>query len=393
MKILWAILLALGVISAPLSARGDEFEKQLATAKVMAQEFKIPSPQPSGYAPNDTIYFSYYPPQGVQGRAPGLILLHFLGVKNNADLKNAAQYAAARGIAALVMTLPYHIERQVPHISPYDRFDSNTISDIKQSFSQSVADVRAVTDWLTARPEVDPQKLGILGASLGAIITHLAMGQDNRLRAGVAFEGGGDLQKIRQRNFLGSLLLRRKHKPLTPAQIEELKSVDPMTYANNNRPRRVLMVQAARDAVIPPQAGEALWEALGQPPIQWIDTNHIALKLAGTSSIRAAYWFLQAAWRGDEEAIRKTPKIHVPTLKFGWITGLDSRLTPAVQYQALTLGQRNHMALLGANLGLSGRGPFVGLAATATPFIDLGFAYRLNGGQGLKPYASFHVVF
>jgi hypothetical protein len=256
-----------------------------------------------------------------------------------------------------------------------------------------VADVRAVTDWLAARPDVDPQKLGILGASLGAIITHLAMGQDNRLRAGVAFVGGGDLQKIRKRNWLGSILLGRKHKPLTPAEIEELKPIDPITYAQNNRPRHVLMVQAARDAVIPPPSGEALWEALGRPPIQWIDTNHIALQLVGNSAIRAAYWFLQAAWRGDEEAMRNTPKIHVPTLKFGWLTGLDSRLTPAVQYQALTLGQRKHMSLLGANLGISGRGPFVGFAATATPFIDLGYAYRLNGGRGLKPYASFHVVF
>ena len=387
MKFLWMVLLALSVVFTPCVVWAD----------VKAQDFKIPSPQPSGYESNDTIYFSYYAPQGVQeavnGRAPGLILLHFLGIKNNDALKRAAQYAAAHGTASLVMTLPYHIERSVPGISPYDRFDSNKVSDIKQAFSQSVADVRAVTDWLTARPEVDTQKLGILGASLGAIITHLAMGQDERLRAGVAFEGGGDSQKINQRNFLGKLFLGKKHKNLTPADLEELKSIDPITYANNNRPRRVLMVQAARDSVIPPAASEALWEALGRPPIQWIDTNHIALNLALVSSMRAAYSFLQAAWRGDEEAMRHTPKINVPTLKFGFLTSEDSRLTPAVQYQALTLGKRRHMALLGANLGLSGRGPFVGLAATATPFIDLGFAYRLNGGQGLKPYASFHVVF
>lgn len=391
MKFLWTVLILLGVILVPV--RADEVERQLALANVKAQDFKIPSPQPSGYASNDTIHFSYFPPQGVQGRAPGLILLHFLGVKNNADLKKAAQYAAARGVASVVMTLPYHIERQVPRISPYERFDSNTVSEVKQAFSQSVADVRAVTDWLIMRPEVDPQRLGALGASLGAIITHLAMGQDARLRAGVALVGGGDIQKIRKRNLLGALVLGRKHKPLTPEEVEELRSIDPITYAENNRPRHVLMVQAARDAVIPPQAGEALWNALGQPPIQWIDTNHIALRFSGTSTIRAAYWFLQAAWRGDEEAMRNTPKIHVPTLKFGWLTGLDSRLTPAVQYQALTLGQRKHMSILGANLGLSGRGPFVGLAATATPFVDLGFAYRLNGGKGLKPYASFHVVF
>ncbi len=50
------------------------------------------------------------------------------------------------------------------------------------------------------------------------------------------------------------------------------------------------------------------------------------------------------------------------------------------------------MSLLHADIGLSGRGPFVGLAVTLTSFLDLGLAHRLNG-RTLRPYLSLHLVF
>jgi hypothetical protein len=50
------------------------------------------------------------------------------------------------------------------------------------------------------------------------------------------------------------------------------------------------------------------------------------------------------------------------------------------------------MSLLHADLGWSGRGPFIGLAATLTTFIDLGLGHRFTGGS-VRPYLSVHVVF
>ncbi len=394
-------MLALCVFAAPLSARADEIDKQPALMNAKAQEIILPSPQPSGFEANDRIGFTYYPPRGVKsGKAPAVILLHQLMLFNPKGdpaiyMREGARYLAQRGIAAAVMTLPYHGQRAVHGISPMNRFISGDASAIEQAFSQSVADVRAVTDWLIARPEIDSEKVSGFGASLGAIVLHLAMGKDDRLKSGVALLGGGDFEMLQKQSFLVRFILKKSVKNLSEEQIETLRKVDPITYAKNNQPRQVLMVQAARDLFVPPQTGEGLWEALGKPPIKWIDTNHMALILSTKSAMRAALVFLQATWNGAsaQEAAAQTPHITVPTLKIGWLTGLDSRLTPAVQYQALTLGQRNHMSLLSANLGLSGRGPFVGFAATATQFIDVGFAHRINGGQGLKPYASFHVVF
>lgn len=416
MRFLGICLLAVGLLNAPQMAHADNFEEQLITADAKPQSFTLPSPQPSGQKANDTIYFDYYAPQsnrivgnrlpdgkGASVKAPAVILLHQLSLTKaqgdpSAYMREGARFLAKRGIAAAVVTLPYHGRRGLRGVSPATRFISGNPDDVVQAFSQSVADVRAVTDWLVARPEIDTEKLACFGASLGAIVTHLAMGQDDRLKSGVALLGGGDLAALKDQSQLVRRFLKGSDRKLTAEDIEKVKRVDPITYAKNNRigeaPRQVLMVQGARDMVISPHSGEALWDALGKPPIRWIDTNHAALILSVRSAVRASLVFFEAIWSGAsaEEAAREAPRISVPTLKFGWLVGLDSNLTPAVQYQALTLGQRKHMSLLSANLGLSGRGPFVGFAATATPFIDLGLGHRL-GGEGLKPYASFHVVF
>ena len=368
--------------------------KTLTPASNIGQEITLPSALPSGFASNDTIYFTYYAPQPIPttGGAPAVILLHYLGAKNTKDLEASALYAAQRGVASAVVTLPYHLRRGVAGISSYERYISPNADMIVQSSLQCVADVRTVTDWLTQRPEVDSQRLGIVGASLGALITHLAMGQDARLRAGVAFEAGGDLAEINRSSWFRKLLFRNR-KPFTNEEIVKLSAVDPLTYAKQNQPRHVLMVQAARDAVIPPHTGEKLWRALGRPPIQWIDTNHVALRLVPKSTARTALAYLEAVWNNDEAAIARVPKVRVPTIKTGYLTGLDSTLTPAVQWQALSLGKRRHMSVLNANVGLSGRGPFVGFAATVNAFVDAGLGHRLIHGKGFTPYLSFHLVF
>ena len=53
-----------------------------------------------------------------------------------------------------------------------------------------------------------------------------------------------------------------------------LAKVDPVTYAANVRGRRVLMLNARQDEVIPPACTESLWRALGEPEIVWWDAGH-----------------------------------------------------------------------------------------------------------------------
>ncbi|MCA1597313.1 MAG: hypothetical protein LC772_12945, partial [Chloroflexi bacterium] len=71
----------------------------------------------------------------------------------------------------------------------------------------------------------------------------------------------------------------------------------------------------------------------------------------------------------------------------------DILVTPALQWQAVTLLRRpDHLSLVHADLGVGARGPFVGIAATINPYLDLGLGRRFFGKQ-FRPYASLHIVF
>ncbi len=353
----------------------------------------LPSALPSGYERNDRIVLSYYPADKAKvpaSGAPAVVMLPYLGATDAPEFHRFARYLAARGVASAVVTLPFHGERNVgPPAANF--FLSNDVDVVVKSWNQASSDVSSVVTWLEAQPNIDRTRIAGAGTSLGAILLHLSMGRDARIGAGVAFLGGGDLPLIFRKSLLTKLRSRGRPRALSPQEEAKLRTVDPLSYARFNQPRRVLMVQGSRDIVIPPRAAQELWQALGRPPIRWIPTNHLALRFAEPQIRRASYEFLRSVWRGDTNL--RAPGFYAPTLKVGFLSGLDSRLTPALTLEPFTLGHgRGHLPLLEFNVGLSGRGPFAGIATPINQFADIGLARRLNGSK-LRPYLSFHVAF
>ncbi len=350
----------------------------------------LPSAINSGFAANDKIPVTFYPAQNVNGqKAPAAILLHLLGGGIEIS-QRFAKYLAARGVNAAVMQLPYHYDRAIGK-APSQIYVSDDAKVAAQAFNQAASDVSTLADWLQTQPEVDGDKLGIAGVSLGAIITHLAMGRDERLKAGVALVGGGDLKEISQLGPLAKLFLRVKGN-VTPNALgdAELREADPLTDADKNRPRRVLMIQAARDEIIPRRASTELWEALGRPPIQWLDIGHYGLFLGVKSAEKATYTYLNNVWNGTPDA--PIPRVYVPTIKGGLLFGLDSNVTPAVTFQYPFVRKSNHQSLIHGDLGMSGRGPYAGVGVTVNRYVDLGYGRRLFGDK-FRLYANVGVVF
>lgn len=365
-----------------------------ATRTALTREVVLPSAQPSGEARNDRIPVTFYPARNADGspmseKAPGVLLLHPLG-SNLKLVREFAGYLAKNGINAALPELPYHQRRALPGVSPIDKFAGGDARTVAQAFSQSASDALTTLDWLEQQSEVDTTRLGAVGLSLGAIVTHTIMGQDTRLKGAVAFLGGANLLDISRGTQLTRLFFKGRTIKDTPENRAILAPADPLTYAQNNQPRRVLMVQGARDDVVPSRTAQELWEAIGRPPIQWIDTNHFALILAQSGARKTTLAYLRNAWRGDFDA--SVPRVKAPTIKSGALVGLGPTVDAGVQYQAFSLGTTQHRALFSANLGMSTQGPFVGVAATVNSYIDVGIARRFSGDE-FKPYASFHIVF
>ena len=91
------------------------------------------------------------------------------------------------------MKLPYYGERRP---AGDKRFLSVDAERSLGSMRQGVLDVRRAATWLADRPEVDPEKLGVTGISLGGIVSSLAAAIDPRINRGAFMLAGGNLGEI-----------------------------------------------------------------------------------------------------------------------------------------------------------------------------------------------------
>ena len=358
-----------------------------------AREVTLASAAPTGNPILDRIWVRYFPAQAF-GPSPAAVLIPPVGSDERDDLmRRFAEYLARHGIACAILCLPYHGNRRIGPELPSAHFASGTVAGASQAFGQSASDVSTVTTWLAAQPGVDSSRLGVVGVSLGAIIAHLAMGRDARLHAGVAALGGGDLPDLYHHSLVA--LYYKLHHPQRLAQgaLAPMQAVDPLTDADKDRPRRVLMIEAARDMLIPPRDALELWHALGEPPIQWLDTNHFALTLSPMSAFRATADYLWGVWDGLPDSCIVVSRVWAPTLKVGLLYESGVGLSPGLQWQFLTLLSRpDHLSLLHLDAGLTTRGLFAGLGLTLTPFVDVGLSPRWDG-RAPRPYVSFHLVY
>jgi dienelactone hydrolase len=136
-----------------------------------------------------------------------------------------------------------------------------------------VIDVRRLVDWAQTRPEVDPDRIALVGFSMSAIVGSIVLANEPRLAAGVLMVGGADLDEVlaacngriratRQRlmqRFGWSLedFKQELRAPLAP--------INPARFAGRVAPERVLVIEAAADTCMPASSRERFWQALGRP--------------------------------------------------------------------------------------------------------------------------------
>lgn len=140
-----------------------------------------------------------------------------------------------------------------------------------------VLEAARLVDWLSRLPSVDPKRIGVLGISLGAIVGTLLTEADDRVAAAAYLLGGGNLAEIiaSPQGYVKGRIRRRimiengyDEEEFKKEAIVALRPIDPLTYAGRLDSRRILMVNARFDRVIPYSTARELWEALGEP--DWI---------------------------------------------------------------------------------------------------------------------------
>jgi dienelactone hydrolase len=271
-----------------LAARTFEYRLslrfELRHTGVDVYDLTFPSPVRSGVPENDTVHAEYFVPKG-PGRFPAVLVLDILDGQQVVS-RGEALWLARSGVAALVVYMAHYGPRRPP--GSRARLLSTDVPHTLQAIRQTVLDCRCAAAWLAARPEVDPERLGLVGTSLGSLVGALVAAAEPRLKnVCLLLTGGGLVDAFydhpRARPYTQVLdLLGGKE-----AVKRVVAPADPITYAGQLRGKNLLLIAASRDDVIPPAAAKALWEATGKQKILWVDATHVGAAVYAFPVMRA----------------------------------------------------------------------------------------------------------
>jgi dienelactone hydrolase len=250
----------------PLGADSDTVE---------VWDVTFPSPVVTPHENNNTVHAEYYRSKR-PGKRPAVIVLHILG----GDFPLSRLFCnrlAQQGVSALFVKMPYYGPRRQPGVAA--RMISPSAEETVAGMTQAVLDIRRATAWLAAQDEVDDEQLGIFGISLGGITGALASTAEPRLQNICLLLAGGDIGRV----ALDSPEIKKVRGKLpelagNPERfLEQLALIDPVTYAAQARGRRILLLNASHDEVIPRACTESLWKGLAEPEIVWYAGGHYSV--------------------------------------------------------------------------------------------------------------------
>ena len=203
------------------------------------------------------------------GRFPAILVLPISGGVDYC-VESFARVFASHGLnAAIVHNRRVHIEQ------------TKTAEEVEDYFRQVVLDNRQVLDWLVQQQEVDPNRLGCLGLSLGGIRASLVAGADDRIKAVVMGLAGGslaDMAVTSKERKLKDCMDQWGRSGISRQDIHDELSAkvrtDPLVLAPYIDGRNALMFIAMFDQSVPRVCGDRLRQAIGRPETVYLLSGH-----------------------------------------------------------------------------------------------------------------------
>ncbi len=142
---------------------------------------------------------------------------------------------------------------------------------------REVLDVEAAYEYLLNRPEVDPERIGALGSSMGASIVLLYTAQNPEIKAVVADSAFSSMRDTIETSiafftglppfpFAPMIVFFAERE--TGYSIDEVAAVD---HIGEISPRPVFLMQGGADTIISADSGQRLYDAAGRPKELWFD--------------------------------------------------------------------------------------------------------------------------
>jgi uncharacterized protein len=198
---------------------------------------------------------AWFIPPDPGGDGATLILLH--GARNNrAEMLLQAAMLHQHGYGALLPDFRAHGESE------------GTVSTLGYA---EVEDLRGALAYLQARPEVNGERIGVVGNSMGGAVAIRGAARIPEIRVVVAQSAYTSVEEnvsTGVRAFMGlppflfAPLVAWFGERETGIEVRQVRPIDDVAQI---APRAILIVQGALDPAVPPENGIRLYEAAGQP--------------------------------------------------------------------------------------------------------------------------------
>lgn len=228
------------------------------------------------------------------GRHPTVLMLPISGGVDF-SVESFAWLFAPRGInCALVHNREVEIE------------NTQSAEEVEAYFRQTVLDNRQVLDYLVTRPEVDPNRLGCLGLSLGGIKAGLVAAADRRIKCAVLGLAGGSMADIALHStedgledYVKEIEAMGVSGETIYCELYEKIATDPLRLGPYIDARTTLMFIAGFDRVVPAWSGELLRDAIGRPRTIYLFAGHYTSFLYLPYAAWESYCFVRRTFDVD----------------------------------------------------------------------------------------------
>ncbi|NIA07736.1 MAG: alpha/beta hydrolase family protein [Actinobacteria bacterium] len=235
-------------------------------------DVSFPSPYTSADPENNTVWCEYFK-TNKENPKPAVIVLHIL--EDDFTLPRiVCHFLASNGIDALLLKMPYYGPRR-----PQDPARQKSLADDPgiRAVQQAVMDVRRAERFLVNQPGVKPDKIGLCGISLGAIVAATTVGVDGNFPKAALILGGGDLAGMLTSDNKETQKIKdylQKHNMDSQQVRTFLEPIEPLTFAARATNTEVLMLNARQDKIIPEANAQKLADTLPNSKLIWYEADH-----------------------------------------------------------------------------------------------------------------------
>jgi cephalosporin-C deacetylase-like acetyl esterase len=218
----------------------------------------------------------YYLPKDRDKYSAVIILPHLVGASMIESFFSVG--LAYEGFAVLEIDEPYYWKKgylfKKSYINKLTKIGN--LKPLIQKIQESVINAEVGVDFLNKRKEV--KDIGIMGISIGAWIAGIVSGIEPMITSCAYLLAGGNVYKLINKSSIMKYLKKRiKQLNIDMGKFsKELKFVDPLSYAQNIKNKRIIMINTIFDRIIPKDCTLEFWSAIGKPKIIWLPSGHIS---------------------------------------------------------------------------------------------------------------------